>query len=150
METVIYYAPIIFQSLGLTGSTISLLASGVVGVINVATTIPAIYYIDLIGRKPLMMTGSAGMCICETVIGIIVATCSSDWAKHVAAGWVAVGTLSPPTASATKLTYSKFWSGSTSSTLRILGVQDLGFSLPRSFQYLSVQKALRSACLRTG
>ncbi|KAH7407194.1 quinate permease [Cadophora sp. MPI-SDFR-AT-0126] len=90
IDSIIYYAPIIFQSLGLTGSTISLLASGVVGVINVATTIPAIYYIDRIGRKPLMMTGSVGMCICETVIGIIVATCSSDWSKHVAAGWVAV------------------------------------------------------------
>lgn len=47
-----------------------------------------------------MMTGSVGMCICETVIGAIVATCASDWSKHVAAGWVAVGessSLSPQT-----------------------------------------------------
>jgi MFS family permease len=88
---VIYYAPNIFQSLGLTSSTISLLATGVIGVINVATTIPAICYIDRVGRKPLMIAGSTGMCLSHLVIGIIVATCSSDWSKHVAAGWVAVG-----------------------------------------------------------
>jgi MFS family permease len=89
--TVIYYAAIIFQSLGLTSNTTSLLASGVIGIINVATTIPAIYVIDRVGRKPLMMTGSAGMAICETIIGVIVATCGHDWAKHAAAGWAAVG-----------------------------------------------------------
>ncbi len=88
---VIYYASIIFQSLGLTSSTISLLASGVIGIINVATTVPAIYFIDKIGRKPLMMAGSVGMCICELIIGILVATCGHDWTAHAAAGWAAVG-----------------------------------------------------------
>jgi MFS family permease len=88
---VIYYASIIFQSLGLTSSTISLLASGVIGIINVATTIPAICFIDKVGRKPLMMAGSLGMCICEIVIGVIVATCGHDWTTHAAAGWAAVG-----------------------------------------------------------
>lgn len=92
---VIYYAPNIFQSLGLTSSTISLLATGVIGVINVATTIPAICLIDRVGRKPLMIAGSVGMCICHVVIGVIVATCSSDWKAHVVAGWVAVGMLKP-------------------------------------------------------
>jgi hypothetical protein len=93
---VIYYASIIFQSLGLTSSTISLLASGVIGIINVATTIPAIYIIDKVGRKPLMMAGSVGMCICEVIIGVIVATCGHDWSAHAAAGWAAVGKSTPP------------------------------------------------------
>ncbi|CZR67016.1 related to quinate transport protein [Phialocephala subalpina] len=90
IDSIIYYASVIFQSLGLTSSTISLLASGVIGIINVATTIPAIYVIDRVGRKPLMMTGSAGMAICELIIGVIVATCGHDWASHSAAGWAAV------------------------------------------------------------
>ncbi|KAE9363807.1 general substrate transporter [Stipitochalara longipes BDJ] len=90
IDSIIYYASIIFQSLGLTSSTISLLASGVIGIINVATTIPAIYIIDKVGRKPLMMAGSAGMCICEIIIGVIVATCGHDWSTHAAAGWAAV------------------------------------------------------------
>ncbi|KAH7043174.1 putative MFS quinate transporter [Macrophomina phaseolina] len=90
IDSIIYYAPIIFQSLGLTSSTSSLLATGVIGIINVATTIPAIIYIDKIGRKPLMMVGSVGMCICEAVIAIIVAKCGHDWTQYAAAGWAAV------------------------------------------------------------
>lgn len=30
------------------------------------------------------------MCICQIVVGVIVATCSGDWKAHAAAGWVAV------------------------------------------------------------
>ncbi|OCL05260.1 quinate permease [Glonium stellatum] len=90
IDSIIYYAPIIFQNLGLSSSTVSLLATGVLGIINVATTIPAIMYIDKVGRKPLMLAGSVGMCICQVVVGVIVATCSSNWSAHAAAGWAAV------------------------------------------------------------
>lgn len=87
---VIYYAPIIFQSLGLTGGTISLLATGVVGVINVVATVPALFLIDRVGRRPLLIAGSVGMFIAQLIVGVIVATCSHDWAQHSAAGWAAV------------------------------------------------------------
>ncbi|PQE22199.1 Quinate permease protein [Rutstroemia sp. NJR-2017a WRK4] len=90
IDSIIYYATIIFQFLGLTSTTTSLLATGVIGIINVATTIPAICYIDKVGRKSLMMAGSAGMAICELIIGIIVAKCSHDWTQNAVAGWVAV------------------------------------------------------------
>jgi len=38
VNAILYYAPSIFQSLGLTGNSISLLATGVVGVVYVATS----------------------------------------------------------------------------------------------------------------
>lgn len=90
MTIVISYAPIIFQSLGLTSATSSLLATGITGVINVAVTIPAILVIDKFGRRPLALASSTGMCICQVVVGVIVATCAQDWEKHAVAGWVAV------------------------------------------------------------
>lgn len=90
IDSIIYYAPIIFQSLGLSGNTISLLATGVVGVVNVVTTIPAMLIIDRVGRKPLLIAGSTGMFLCQLIIGIIVAKCQGDWQSHKAAGWGAV------------------------------------------------------------
>lgn len=38
VNAILYYAPSIFTDLGLTGNTISLLATGVVGIVYVATT----------------------------------------------------------------------------------------------------------------
>jgi hypothetical protein len=51
-----------------------------------------------------MMAGSAGMAICELIIGIIVAKCSYDWTQNAAAGWVAVGKSPRPNESITNLT----------------------------------------------
>ncbi|GKZ21086.1 hypothetical protein AbraIFM66951_002481 [Aspergillus brasiliensis] len=90
IDSIIYYAPIVFRDLGLTGNTISLLATGVVGIINVITTIPAVLVIDKVGRKPLLICGSLGMFACQLITGIIVAKCQSDWPSHQAAGWAAV------------------------------------------------------------
>ncbi|KAK5677648.1 hypothetical protein LTS12_029440, partial [Elasticomyces elasticus] len=46
IDSIIYYASSIFQSLGLDSGSVSLLATGVVGIINVLATIPAIMIID--------------------------------------------------------------------------------------------------------
>ena len=93
LYTVIYYAAIVFQDLGLTDNTSSLLATGVIGVINAITTVPAILIIDKVGRKPLLIAGSVGMFISQLVTGIIVAKCQDDWKAHVAAGWAAVAMI---------------------------------------------------------
>ncbi|KAF4990306.1 hypothetical protein FDECE_14449 [Fusarium decemcellulare] len=90
IDSIIYYAPIVFQSLGFTDNTTSLLATGVVGVINVLTTIPAMLFIDKVGRKKLLICGSIGMLICQLVTGVIGAKYQSSWASNKAAGWGAV------------------------------------------------------------
>jgi len=56
----IYYAPTMFASLGLNGNTTSLLATGVYGIVNCLSTIPALLFIDKVGRRPLLMCGAAG------------------------------------------------------------------------------------------
>jgi len=87
---ILYYAPFIFKQLGLTGQTISLLASGVVGVVMFLATIPAVLYIDSWGRKPTLIIGAIGMGICHFVVAIIIGTCRDNWPAHKAAGWIAV------------------------------------------------------------
>ncbi|MHC4388073.1 MAG: sugar porter family MFS transporter [Planctomycetota bacterium] len=56
----LYYAPEIFKELG-TGTNAALLQTVIVGAVNLTFTIVAIWTVDLLGRKPLMILGVAGM-----------------------------------------------------------------------------------------
>lgn len=85
----LYYCPFIFKKIGLEGNTISLLASGVVGILLFLATIPAVLFIDTWGRKPTLIAGAAIMGTCHLVVAIIIARCSGDWPAHRAAGWIA-------------------------------------------------------------
>ncbi|KAG8915253.1 hypothetical protein FRC01_003724 [Tulasnella sp. 417] len=87
---ILYYAPFIFQRLGLSGKTISLLASGVVGIVMFIGTIPSVLWIDQVGRKPTLVSGAIIMGICHFVVAAIIGTCEKNWDAHKAAGWVAV------------------------------------------------------------
>ncbi|KAH6692895.1 putative quinate permease [Leptodontidium sp. 2 PMI_412] len=90
INAILYYAPTIFKSLGLTGNTISLLATGVVGIVMFIATIPTVLYIDRIGRKPILTVGAIGMASCHIIIAAIVASYRDSWPEHKAAGWAAV------------------------------------------------------------
>jgi len=89
INAVLYYAPSIFMGLGLSGNTTSLLATGVVGIAMFIATIPAVLYIDKIGRKPVLIGGAAVMAFCHFAIAVLFARNSSDWPAHQASGWVA-------------------------------------------------------------
>ena len=65
----LYYAPEIFKSLG-NGTNAALLQTVIVGAVNLAFTIAAILVVDRLGRKPLMILGSAGMGISLTFLGL--------------------------------------------------------------------------------
>ena len=86
---ILYYAPFIFRRIGLEGNSISLLASGVVGIVMFLATIPAVLYVDTWGRKPTLIAGAVIMGACHFVVAIIIATCGDNWPAHRAAGWVA-------------------------------------------------------------
>lgn len=59
-NAILFYVSYIFQMSGLTGN-VSLLAAGVQYAVNVLFTLPAIVYIDKIGRRPALMIGSTLM-----------------------------------------------------------------------------------------
>src|SRR5690606_19619793 len=90
INAVLYYAPSIFKQLGQNDTSVSLLATGVVGIAMFLATIPAVLYIDQLGRKPVLITGAIGMAICHFIIAILFAQYSDNWPAHSAAGWAAV------------------------------------------------------------
>ncbi|KAI9047372.1 hypothetical protein LZ554_008818 [Drepanopeziza brunnea f. sp. 'monogermtubi'] len=90
-NAMIYYAPTIFASLGLDGNTTSLLATGVYGIINMLATLPALLFIDRIGRRPLLMSGAAGTFLSLVIVGAIIAAFDPEGlAANKAAGWAGI------------------------------------------------------------
>jgi MFS family permease len=53
-------------------------------------TIPAVLYIDKLGRKPVLAVGALGMAFSHFVIAVILAKNIDNFANHRAAGWAAV------------------------------------------------------------
>ncbi len=67
INTVIYYAPTLLHQAGL-GNSASLLANVGNGIVNVGMTIVAIWLIDKVGRRVLLISGTVGMAIALFVV----------------------------------------------------------------------------------
>ena len=70
INTVIYYAPMIFEFTGIKSASASILATVGVGLVNVVMTVVALMLVDRIGRRPLLLTGLSGMIVGLGVLGL--------------------------------------------------------------------------------
>jgi len=70
INVALYYAPRIFESMG-EGKDASMMQTVVMGLINVAFTVLAIFTVDKWGRKPLLIVGSIGMAFGMFAISIL-------------------------------------------------------------------------------
>jgi MFS transporter, SP family, galactose:H+ symporter len=85
INTVIYFAPTIFESAGLPSAATSILATAGVGAVNVIMTIVSIRLIDRLGRRPLLFWSLGGMTVTLIVLsGAFYAGASGQLA------WIAV------------------------------------------------------------
>ncbi|HZB81639.1 MAG TPA: sugar porter family MFS transporter [Rubrobacteraceae bacterium] len=69
INTIIYYAPTTLTNVGY-GAAAAIYANLIIGVVNVVMTFVAIWLIDRVGRKPLLLTGLVGMVLSLTVLGV--------------------------------------------------------------------------------
>jgi SP family xylose:H+ symportor-like MFS transporter len=70
INVVLYYAPRIFESMGVARDA-SMLQTIVMGLVNVIFTVVAILTVDKWGRKPLLITGSVGMAAGMVAIAVL-------------------------------------------------------------------------------
>ncbi|GMK55679.1 hypothetical protein CspeluHIS016_0207350 [Cutaneotrichosporon spelunceum] len=90
IDAIVVYAPT--QSLGLGDTSISLLASGVVGISTFVAKFPGIIYIDELSRRPLLSLGGFGISASLLTMGVLTATHAHKWAARQAsaAAWTYV------------------------------------------------------------
>ena len=69
INTIIYYAPTTLTNVGY-GNEAAIYANLVIGLVNVAMTFVAIWLIDRVGRKPLLLTGLVGMVLSLAILGL--------------------------------------------------------------------------------
>lgn len=67
INVVFNYTPRIFQSIGVSQDN-QLLQTVFIGVVNLIFTLLAMALVDKLGRKPLMLIGSAGLCILYVIV----------------------------------------------------------------------------------
>lgn len=107
----LYYGPTLVHSIGMRGDTVTLLVSGGIGIVQFIAVLPAILWVDRVGRKPLLrgsspvshrlgsqliiihcgLGGSIVMAGAHLGIAILVMLFHSDWPSHPSAAWIAVG-----------------------------------------------------------
>ncbi len=88
INTVIYFAPVIFQASGLSSASAAILATAGIGVVNVLMTLVAIRLVDRVGRRILLLSGLAGM-------GISLCVLAGAFLLHGGAllGWLTAASL---------------------------------------------------------
>jgi sugar porter (SP) family MFS transporter len=70
INTVIYYAPKILEAAGFNSASGAILATAGVGLVNVGMTIMAMFLVDRLGRRPLLLVGIAGMIVTLGMLGL--------------------------------------------------------------------------------
>ncbi|MBX9743770.1 MAG: sugar porter family MFS transporter [Chlamydiales bacterium] len=69
INAVIYYAPRIFQMAGYREAEMATFVTMLLGAVNMAMTVVALWLIDRIGRRPLLIIGLSGMSVSLLVLG---------------------------------------------------------------------------------
>lgn len=73
INVIFYYSSVLWQAVGFSEKD-SLVITVITSIVNIATTFIAIALIDHVGRRPLLLVGSAGMAITLGVLAVIFAS----------------------------------------------------------------------------
>ncbi|MCM4150843.1 MFS transporter [Arenibacter sp. N53] len=90
INAIIYYAPEIFKNIGF-GTDSALQQTVIIGFINTIFTFVAIYFIDRMGRRTLLLWGLSGMIVCLFGTGLVfyLGQSSSIWTLIFILGFTA-------------------------------------------------------------
>jgi len=70
INTIIYYSPEILRMSGYSSAKAAIFAAGIIGVVNVLITVVSVLLVDRLGRRFLLLFGTAGMAVALMVVGL--------------------------------------------------------------------------------
>ncbi|KAK7903660.1 hypothetical protein LTR67_001680 [Exophiala xenobiotica] len=85
----VYYAPTLFRSLGQSSHN-SVILAGMINIGQFVGVVPAMIWMDNIGRRPLAIWGAIGMGTAHVIMAAVYGKFGHDWPSHPTAGWVCV------------------------------------------------------------
>jgi len=94
INTVIYYAPIVFEMSGTTSTQLALQATIGIGLVNIAATIVTALLLDRFGRRFFLLWGIGGLIISLGFLIIALSLGSGELAKYALFGYVAAFAIS--------------------------------------------------------
>ncbi|KAK1773811.1 hypothetical protein QBC45DRAFT_397693 [Copromyces sp. CBS 386.78] len=77
---IFYYGTQFFENSGISSA---FLISMILAMVNVLSTIPAVLVFDKLGRRPLLLWGGVGMCICQLIVATLGTTTTGQTASGV-------------------------------------------------------------------
>ncbi|OCF40875.1 monosaccharide transporter [Kwoniella heveanensis CBS 569] len=89
INALVYYAPSLFEQLGL-DYEMQLTLSGVLNIAQLVAVIVAFFVLDRAGRRIILLTGSTGLVISHSIVAAMIGTYSDNWAAHKVQAWVGV------------------------------------------------------------
>jgi sugar porter (SP) family MFS transporter len=84
---IFYYGTEFFHNSGIKNPfTTSLITN----IVNVVSTFPGLYMVEKWGRRPLLLFGAVGMCVCQFIVAIVGVTTQSTVANKVLVAFVCI------------------------------------------------------------
>ena len=86
INAIMFYAPVLFRSLGFGGDA-SLYSAVITGAVNVLSTLVSIYSVDKIGRRMLLLEACVQMFLSQVVIAIVLGVKLKDNTSDLSKGF---------------------------------------------------------------
>ncbi|KKK17098.1 hypothetical protein P175DRAFT_0428555 [Aspergillus ochraceoroseus IBT 24754] len=84
---IFYYGTTFFEHSGINNSFVITLITNIV---NVVSTFPGLWMVEKWGRRPLLLFGAVGMCVCQFIVAIVGTTAESGVANQVLIAFVCI------------------------------------------------------------
>ena len=81
INAIIFYSPVFFSSLG-SGDKTALESSCIVGAVNVLSTLVAVFGVDRVGRRALLLEAGVQMFVAEILVAILLGESASSVSTH--------------------------------------------------------------------